>query len=171
MRAVRRRGGPPRTRTFRFDGRERTAVLLPSADAPSMRRSTGVASAYYMVAPRLLRAGLPLVAAAAQFAVPLRLKVVREALVRAMTRGAPGPDAEERARAGIELAGEAEDGAGTRVSSWLTMPNGYALTALAAVEIAERLLAAPPRSGFHTPSSAFGPDLLLGLPGVSRRDA
>jgi short subunit dehydrogenase-like uncharacterized protein len=58
-----------------------------------------------------------------------------------------------------------------RVSSWLTVPNGYALTALSAVEIAERLLAAPPRPGFHTPSSAFGPDLLLGLPGVSRRDA
>jgi short subunit dehydrogenase-like uncharacterized protein len=170
MRAVRR--GVPRTRTFRFDGRDRAAVLLPSADAPSMRRSTGVAScAYYMVAPRLLRAGLPLLAAAAPFAVALRLEVVRESLVRAMTRGAPGPSAEERARAGIDLAGEAEDAAGVRVSSWLTVPNGYALTALSAVEIAGRLLGAPPRPGFHTPSSAFGPDLLLGLPGVSRRDA
>jgi short subunit dehydrogenase-like uncharacterized protein len=95
---------------------------------------------------------------------------VREALVRALTRGAPGPTAEERARCRVDLVAEAEDGAGARVTSRLTVPDAYALTALATVEIAERLLAAAPAPGFHTPSTAFGADLLMGLPGVSRSD-
>ena len=171
-RALRRRRGPPRTRTFTFQGGARTAVLVPTADAWAMRRSTGVAgSAYYMVAPRALRVALPLLTALAPFTPPLKSRVVREIAVRLLTRGGPGPSAQERARGTVELVGEAEDAAGTRVSSRLTVPHGYALTALAAVEIAERLLAAPPQPGFHTPSSALGPDLLLPLPGVSREDA
>jgi short subunit dehydrogenase-like uncharacterized protein len=166
-RAVLRRG-PARVRTFRFTVGDRTAVLLPTADAASMRRSTGVHDcAFYLVAPRLVRAAAPLAGA---LAPALRVTAVRDALVRIVTRGRPGPDAEERERGRVELAGEAEDTAGTRVVSRLTVPHGYVLTALAAVEIVERLLAAPPPPGFHTPSSAFGPDLLLGLPGVSRGD-
>jgi short subunit dehydrogenase-like uncharacterized protein len=170
VRAARRRG-PPRTRMFSFHGRERAAVLLPSADAASMRRSTGVADcAYYMVAPRAVRLALPLLTAAAPFAPMLRITALREAAVRLLTRGAAGPTAEERARGTVELVGEAEDATGARVATRLTVPHGYALTALSAVEIAERLLVAAPPPGFHTPSSAFGPDLLLGLPGVFRQD-
>jgi short subunit dehydrogenase-like uncharacterized protein len=170
LRAI-RRPRHPRTRAFRFGERERAAVLLPSADAASMRRSTAVADcAYYMVAPPAMRLALPLVAAAAPFAPVLRSTAVREALVRTLTRGVRGPTAEERARGRVDLAGEAETGGGARVSSRLTVPDAYVLTALATVEIAERLLAAAPAPGFHTPSTAFGADLLVGLPGVSRLD-
>ena len=170
MRAVRSRGSP-RSRSFRLAGEEVGAVLLPTADAPSMRRSTGVADCtYYMVAPRSVRLGLPLVAALGSVLPVLKLRPVREAVVRAMTRGTAGPSARERARGHVDLVGEAEDSLGARVSSRLRVPHAYVLTALAAVEIAERLLAAAPAPGFHTPSTAFGPDLLMALPGVARFD-
>lgn len=166
------RSGQPLTRTFHLGGRERLAVRLPTADAPSMRRSTGIADcAYYTAAPRALRRALPWLVAAAPLTVALRLSPVREALVWGLTRGAPGPSGDERDRGHVELLGEAEDAGGARVWSRLEVPHAYALTAYSAVEIAERLVGAPPRPGFHTPSSACGPDLLLGLPGVARVDS
>jgi short subunit dehydrogenase-like uncharacterized protein len=163
--------GQPRTRTFQLGGRARTAVALPSADVLSIRRSTGVEdAAYYLAAPREMRWGLALLATIAPLAPALRVPAVREAAVRAMTGGKPGPTAGERERAWVDLVGEAEDAAGRRAVSRLRVPEAYTLTALAAVELAERLLRAPPAPGFHTPSSAFGPDVLLGLPGVVRED-
>jgi short subunit dehydrogenase-like uncharacterized protein len=44
------------------------------------------------------------------------------------------------------------------------------MTAACAVACAERVLRGELRPGFHTPASAFGPDFVLELDGVSRHD-
>jgi short subunit dehydrogenase-like uncharacterized protein len=95
---------------------------------------------------------------------------VRDLAVRALTGGRRGPDEGERARGRVHLLAEATDGAGGRAAARLRVPDGYTLTAEAAVAIAERVLAGDAPPGFHTPSSAYGPDLLVGLPGVVRED-
>jgi hypothetical protein len=51
----------------------------------------------------------------------------------------------------------------------LSLGEGYAFAAAAMVEVAERL-ATFDRVGVFTPGASFGPDLVLALPGVSRRD-
>jgi short subunit dehydrogenase-like uncharacterized protein len=55
------------------------------------------------------------------------------------------------------------------VSSLLEVGEGYTFAADAMVRAAERLAAAP-RTGAFTPAAAFGPDFVLEIDGVVRRD-
>jgi short subunit dehydrogenase-like uncharacterized protein len=66
--------------------------------------------------------------------------------------------------------GEAVRASGERAAARLVLPETYLFSALAAVEIAERVARGEVRPGFQTPSLAFGPDLVLAVPGVTRED-
>ena len=66
--------------------------------------------------------------------------------------------------------GEAFDDQGGSVSSKLKTPEGYSLTALATVEIMQRILSGDYKPGFQTSSLAYGPDFILGFDGVERVD-
>ena len=68
------------------------------------------------------------------------------------------------------LWGEAMDDTGRRVTSRLTGPNAYTLTALTAVAAMEKVLAGGVRAGFQTPSLAFGADFVMEIEGTSRED-
>jgi short subunit dehydrogenase-like uncharacterized protein len=63
-----------------------------------------------------------------------------------------------------------EDDAGRFAESRLETPEGYTLTALSSLAIVEKVLAGQVRPGYQTPSSAYGPDWLLELDGVTRTD-
>lgn len=82
----------------------------------------------------------------------------------------PGPTDEERARGKGLLWGEAVDDAGHAVTSRLTTPEGYTLTALTSLLIVSKVLAGRAPVGFQTPSTAYGPDLILEVEGVTRAD-
>ena len=47
---------------------------------------------------------------------------------------------------------------------------GYTLTALAALNIAQKILDGNFKPGFQTPARAYGADLVLEIDGVSRQD-
>jgi short subunit dehydrogenase-like uncharacterized protein len=164
--------GPlPPPRRFTLGGREVTAIAVPSADVVAARHSTGVRDvAFYMAVPRPLRLASRAAALAAPLAPLLRLPLARRLAVRALTGGRAGPSAEERARGRVHLYAEATDRAGGRAAARLRTPDGYAFTALAMVAVAERVLGGDAPPGFHTPASAYGPDLAIGLPDVLRED-
>jgi short subunit dehydrogenase-like uncharacterized protein len=84
--------------------------------------------------------------------------------------GPDGPSDEERARGASHLWGEVVDPAGRRAVSRLRTPEGYTVTALAALEITSRVLAGAAPVGYRTPASAYGPDLILAIPGCERRN-
>lgn len=81
-----------------------------------------------------------------------------------------GPPPEDRRRAGCAGVAEAEDRAGRRVRARLHTPDQYTFTAAAALTLVERVLAGELRAGFQTPAAVYGPDFVLGLDGVTRRD-
>jgi short subunit dehydrogenase-like uncharacterized protein len=94
---------------------------------------------------------------------------------------APGPNEENRKRGLAILIGEATDSQGARVVSKLTSPEGYTCTALTTVEIMKRILSGDPstlpsvagqriKTGFQTPSLAYGADFILQFEGVTRED-
>jgi short subunit dehydrogenase-like uncharacterized protein len=58
--------------------------------------------------------------------------------------------------------------AGEKKEATLEVPEGYALTASAAVELTLRAAAGEIQPGAWTPAGAFGPDLILEIPGVER---
>jgi len=80
-----------------------------------------------------------------------------------------GPSEAQRERGFSLMLGEASDGAVT-VRTKLQVPEGYQLTMLTAVDIAQRILAGDFKPGFQTPSRAYGPDYILEFPGASRED-
>jgi short subunit dehydrogenase-like uncharacterized protein len=98
----------------------------------------------------------------------LGLSPVQALLKSRIQASVPGPTAEQRARSTTTVWGEVRDAAGRSRSLRLRTPNGYTLTALAALGIVERLVrGAAPAGGYYTPSQLMGADYVQSLPGVT----
>ncbi len=93
----------------------------------------------------------------------------------------PGPKEERRMKGSAIFIAEATDQNGGHVVSKLTSPEGYTCTALTTVEIMKRILNDDPstfpsvagprfKTGFQTPSLAYGPDFIMQFDGVKRED-
>ena len=146
----------------------RKAVTIPWGDVSTAWHSTGIPDIdVYMAAPLALRA----VVRAGRFLGPmLGSPAVRRFLTARARAGVPGPSPEERRRGRAYVWGEAEDAEGRRAVSRLATPDGYTLTARAALAVVERVLAGQAPAGFQTPAKAYGPDFVLGIEGVTRTD-
>lgn len=168
LRAWRPPPGAAPLRTFDLGQGPVSAVPVPWPDLVTAPRSTGVDDVtVYLQASAALRGLLR----AAPLAAPLLGEApLREAGAWLLAGGERGPGPEARAARRSVVYGEAEDGAGGRVAARQVHPEAYAFTALVAVEMAVRVLQGQAPPGWHTPSTAFGPDLPLALPGVTRLD-
>jgi short subunit dehydrogenase-like uncharacterized protein len=157
-----------RTRDFDLGRGPVTCMTFPWGDVWTAWHTTAIPDIeVYMAAPPSLRAFI----AATRFIGPLLgSRPVRRALAAGVRTRVAGPDAEARARGRSLFFGEVEHADGRRAAARLVAPEGYAFTAWAAVECAERVLAGRARPGFLTPSLAFGPDLALSVAGVERFD-
>lgn len=94
-----------------------------------------------------------------------------QAYLRAATELLPeGPTPAERAAITMTIVAEAEHADGRRVVSRLRTPEAYTFTGTCATAVARRVLAGDVEAGFQTPGRHFGPDFVLGLPGVARED-
>jgi short subunit dehydrogenase-like uncharacterized protein len=100
----------------------------------------------------------------------LGARPVRDVLRGLVRRQQPGPNDAERAQGLSLLWGEARDDSGRRAATRMRAPEGYTLTALTAVLIAEKVLAGQWVAGFQTPSRAYGADLIMEVAGVERVD-
>jgi short subunit dehydrogenase-like uncharacterized protein len=81
-----------------------------------------------------------------------------------------GPSDAERAQGRTLLWGEALDLNGNRVESHLQGPEGYTMTALAALNITQKILDGNFTPGYQTPAKAYGPDMVLEIEGTARQD-
>jgi short subunit dehydrogenase-like uncharacterized protein len=81
-----------------------------------------------------------------------------------------GPSKETRKTGKSFLYGEASDNNGNLVSARLQCPEGYATTALTAINIVEKILSGNVHSGFQTPAMAYGADLILEIERSKRED-
>jgi short subunit dehydrogenase-like uncharacterized protein len=75
-----------------------------------------------------------------------------------------------RAKAHNDLWGEARAADGQTAVSRLRTPEGYTLTARMSLSIAQKICSGQHTPGFQTPSTAYGKDLILELPGTERID-
>jgi short subunit dehydrogenase-like uncharacterized protein len=86
----------------------------------------------------------------------------------AMARAIPGgPPEAARAREQSVIVGELSDGE-RRSRVRLITPEAYTFTAEIAAQVVLQVASGNRRSGFHTPGRLFGPDFVLGVPGVTR---
>jgi short subunit dehydrogenase-like uncharacterized protein len=163
---IRRGAAGHRSRTVTLGGRAQTFVAAPVADVVAALRGTGI--------PEIV-AGVPaprLVAPLLRWLAPLLQRVARSQTLRrfaerrAARKGSPGVAARPSNLRSLAWA-EASDDQGSS-SALLEMGEGYHFAACAAVRAAEGLARCAP--GAFTPGAAFGPDFVLELEGVTRRD-
>jgi short subunit dehydrogenase-like uncharacterized protein len=98
----------------------------------------------------------------------LATEPIQRILQKRIPRG--GPTDEERAKGETLLWGEVSDAEGNRAESRMQCPEGYTVTAIAALNIVEKVLAGKFTPGYQTPAKAYGGDLVLEIEGVSRQD-
>ncbi len=100
----------------------------------------------------------------------LGLSAVQNLQKRLIQNQPPGPNDAERVGGRSLLWGEVADNSGKRLVSRLQCPEGYTLTALTALAIAQKVLAGQVAVGFQTPSLVYGADFILEIEGVVRED-
>ncbi|WP_028566917.1 saccharopine dehydrogenase family protein [Salisaeta longa] len=155
-----------RTRTVDFGRGPRTVTTIPWGDLATAYRTTGIPNiTAYTQLPALARRLL-------QWSQPLepllQSSAVQHLLDRAVQALPAGPTPDERAAGSVHVWAQATAGERT-VTARLHGPDGYAFTARTAVAAAQRVVEDTLR-GFHTPATAFGPDFVLGIEGVTRED-
>src|SRR5271168_4398475 len=155
-------------RDFDFGEGERTSIALSWPDAMTAYHTTGIPNVEaYMEVGAAARVLAPLTARIGEaFQLPILRSVLRFGAA-ALPEG-PAEAARELARPVIVA--EVED-AWRRVSrARLRTADGYNFTALAAVAIAERVIAGEFEPGFQTPGRVYGADLVLSIEGTTRTD-
>ena len=165
---IRRVPAGHRTRTFDFGRGARQAIAIPWGDVSTAYYSTGIPNIVtYFALPPLTRVGVK----AGRYLGGLMASPFLQARLQALIDRRPaGPDQATREAASLVVVAEVSDAEGTRVSARLNGPSGYSLTALAALLVAKKVLAGDWKPGFQTPAAAYGADLVLQVPGVSRVD-
>lgn len=158
-----------KTREVDFgDGKLVHCMVIPWGDVVTAYKSTGVPNIMvYMAFPkgpaRMLRLSRPLLPL-------LGTRPVQNLMKKRIEAGPAGPDDEARATARNELWGEARNASGRAVVSRVSTPEGYTLTARLSLLVAQKICNGQLRTGFQTPSTAYGKDLILELPGAERHD-
>ncbi|MBX3293210.1 MAG: saccharopine dehydrogenase NADP-binding domain-containing protein [Acidobacteria bacterium] len=156
-----------RTRKIDFgNGEIKTGVTIPWGDVATAYYSTGIPNIeVYTVAPPSALKAMKL----SRYLGPLlETKPVQKFLQSRIPPG--GPSDKERARGKTLLWGEASDEDGNRFEARLQCPEGYTVTALAALLITEKILSGKFTPGFQTPAKAYGADLALEIEGTARQD-
>jgi short subunit dehydrogenase-like uncharacterized protein len=157
-----------KTRRIDFGDGPVRAITIPWGDVATAFHSTGIPNVEVYLAPRWpVRVGARL---SRYVGWVLATKFVQRRLQKRIRRGPPGPTEAERGQNKCDFWGEVTDPAGRSAVARQQTPDGYDLTVQTALAAALRVLDGGVVPGFWTPGKAFGPDFILGIPGVTRTD-
>jgi short subunit dehydrogenase-like uncharacterized protein len=156
-----------KSRTIPFAHADRSAMTIPWGDVYTAFVSTGIPDIeVYMAVPastirkmQRMRWLKPL----------LGLGFVQYLLKKQVENRVRGPSDTKREQAGSELWGEVTSADGRTISATMTTPNGYNLTVIAGLGIAQHLLENDVEGGYYTPSLLMGADYATSLPGVTMK--
>lgn len=155
-------------RSVRFADKTRTVMPIPWGDLATAYRSTGIPNiTTYMAFPARL-------ARAARWVMPVMQRALAFESVRAGAQSLAGqfisgPDEAARQKGRSSLWARASTPDGRAAEAWLETLEGYQFTALASLRCVEKLFELQP-VGALTPAQAFGPDLVMEVPGTVRYD-
>lgn len=155
-----------KTREIDFGEVTKTGVTIPWGDVSTAYHSTGIPNieVFTVVPPSALK----LMKLSRHIGWLLATGPVQRYLQGKIPAG--GPTDEERKKGKTLLWGKAIDKEGNRVETRQQGPEGYTLTAIAALNIAEKILEGNFKAGYQTPAKAYGADLVLEIDAVSRQD-
>lgn len=155
-----------KTREIDFGDVTKTGVTIPWGDVSTAYHSTRIPNIeVFTVVPD---SALKMMKMSRYLGWLLAAGPVQSFLQKKIPPGGPSDD--ERARGRTLMWGEASDADGNRVESRQQGPEGYTLTAIAALNITQKILAGRFSTGYQTPAKAYGPNLVLEIEGVVRQD-
>ncbi len=155
-----------KTREIDFGEVKETGVTIPWGDVSTAFYSTEIPNIeVYTVLPE---ANMRMLKLSRYLGWLLATKPVQNYLQKRIPSG--GPNADERAKGKTYLWGEASDERGSKVQSRLQGAEGYTMTILTALKIAEKILDGNFCAGFQTPAKCYGADLILEIEGTTRTD-
>jgi short subunit dehydrogenase-like uncharacterized protein len=133
------------------------STAYTSTGIPNIESYTGISrKVYYLLKLQFL------------FNWLLRTNFIRNYLKKKINRRPAGPSDEQRNKAISLVWGRATNAAGKTATVRLSGPEGYTLTVLATLIIVQKVLAGSFLAGYQTPSSAYGENLVMEIPGVKR---
>ena len=143
----------------------RTTMTVPWGDVSTAFHTTGIPNirVYAGVQPQQIAQLRKL----SRLLPAMRVTALKRLAQWWVGRSVKGPDEKSRATARAYLWGKAANERGLAVTRTMETPEGYSLTAAAAVECAARVLAGRIKPGAATPARAFGSGLAESLPGVT----
>ena len=155
-----------KSREIDFGEVKKIGVTIPWGDVSTAYYSTGIPNIeVFTVMPKQ---NLKMLKLSRYIGWLLATKPVQDYLQKQIPPG--GPSDEERAKGKTLLWGEAIDLNGNRVESRMQCPEGYTMTAQAALNIAQKILGGNYQPGFQTPAKVYGADLVLEVERVQRQD-
>jgi short subunit dehydrogenase-like uncharacterized protein len=157
-----------KTRRIDFGDGPVKAITIPWGDVATAYHSTGIEDIeVYLALPWGLRVGARL---SRYLGGLIRSGWVQARFRRRVLAGPPGPTEAERRANSCDFWGEVADDAGRTAAARQRTPDGYDLTVQSSLAAVAGVLSSGVVPGYHTPATAFGPDFVLGLPGVTRTD-
>ena len=145
-----------------FRDKARLGVTIPWGDVSTAHWSTKIPNIHtYLAMSESARRSMGLM----RLVTPLLgIAFVRRLIESQIDQRVDGPSAAVRATARMHIWGRVTHADGRMIDGTAETPEGYRLTAMAAVECTHRVLTNVPPAGYHTPSSAFGSGFLESLP-------
>ena len=141
-------------------------MTIPWGDVSTAYHTTGIPNieTYTGITPKIYKAlkfqGL--------YNWLLRTSFVRNKLKQQVNKRAPGPNAAQRSEGKSLVWGQVTNNKGENIEARLIGPNGYTITAHASLLIVQKVLSGDFTTGYQTPGSAYGADLVLEVPGMDR---
>lgn len=156
------------TRKVVFETQPVVTVAIAWGDIASAFRSTQIPNitVYNAVPPKLIEK----MKQSNRWGFILRWRWVKNLMIRGIKKRPAGPNEQERENALTYIWGSVKNSQGLHQSALIKLPEGYKLTYLTAVRIAQLVLEGNIPVGAKTPSQAFGADFILQFEGVKRKN-
>lgn len=154
-----------KTRTIDFGGGEKLAMTIPWGDVSTAYHNTGIPNieVYIPASPGMIKQ----VKRMNWFKPLLKLGWVQKYLKKRIDKKVKGPDQTTRDKLTTFVWGEVKNADGDKQTYRIEVANGYNLTATGSVYVTQALLSSHrDASGYHTPSTLLGTDLIEQLPGT-----
>lgn len=141
-------------------------MTIPWGDIATAHFTTGIPDieTYTGVSPKIYR----LLKLQWLFNWLLRTSFMRKYLKKKIDRRPAGPNDEQRSKAASLIWGQVINAEGKTATARMSGPDGYTLTVHSTLLITQKVLQENFMTGYQTPASAYGEDMVLEIPDVER---
>jgi short subunit dehydrogenase-like uncharacterized protein len=151
-----------------FNGYKTKALNIPWGDVSTAWTSTHIPNIeVYMAANAKIIVGARI---SGYFNWLLKKQQIKKWLLAKIDNRQSGPSAQRRIEGKSFLWGKASDEKGNERITTIETMSGYRLTAMTSVLIAEKIMNGDYKTGYQTPATAYGPDLIMQLSETVRID-